>query len=412
MDAAAITSRVREKLTEWRRRAADKNQWAEVDTLAELGTVTARWLEGDIQYNWAYNGRPDEETDQLVAPLASANRAGFVTTGSQPGLEEDAWQQRAAVEGLADTATRDRLKVSAESRGLLFASRRSTFRMDYSTAVNVTKTTDPEGNVWEHTGFGSTISRHHLKDLLLGHCPGVHDEACDAWQVTIIDPEWNRNDRLVAALDEFSGRQAPESEEVAVLPQSERAKGVEARTHGWDGKPLSEADKRFFALRDSGYKGPIDQGGNKAPCLICDQSDCTGRRGFEGKCNGAKTKDGRATSTAAQNGGASRTTAGGTMSVDLDVPTATATDASTHETLAQALRETADNARRSAVDKDAQAESLRSQASALADKPDMADSAQALLNEAARLAEVAEARRGMASAYEDKAAQVDAQRAK
>jgi hypothetical protein len=26
---------------------------------------------------------------------------------------------------------------------------------------------------------------------------------------------------------------------------------------------LTEADKKFFALRDSGYKGPIDQNGNK-----------------------------------------------------------------------------------------------------------------------------------------------------
>ena len=37
-----------------------------------------------------------------------------------------------------------------------------------------------------------------------------------------------------------------------------------ARTTGWDGRPLSEKDKKFYALRDSGYKGPIDQDGNKA----------------------------------------------------------------------------------------------------------------------------------------------------
>jgi hypothetical protein len=30
---------------------------------------------------------------------------------------------------------------------------------------------------------------------------------------------------------------------------------------GWDGKPLSEKDRRFYALRESGYKGPIDQDG-------------------------------------------------------------------------------------------------------------------------------------------------------
>jgi hypothetical protein len=30
---------------------------------------------------------------------------------------------------------------------------------------------------------------------------------------------------------------------------------------GWDGSPLSKKDRRFFALRESGYKGPIDQDG-------------------------------------------------------------------------------------------------------------------------------------------------------
>jgi hypothetical protein len=30
---------------------------------------------------------------------------------------------------------------------------------------------------------------------------------------------------------------------------------------GWDGSTLNERDRRFFALRESGYKGPIDQDG-------------------------------------------------------------------------------------------------------------------------------------------------------
>jgi len=31
-----------------------------------------------------------------------------------------------------------------------------------------------------------------------------------------------------------------------------------------DGKPETQADKKFFDLRESGYTGPIDQDGNKA----------------------------------------------------------------------------------------------------------------------------------------------------
>jgi hypothetical protein len=30
---------------------------------------------------------------------------------------------------------------------------------------------------------------------------------------------------------------------------------------GWDGSTLSERDRRFYALRESGYQGPIDQDG-------------------------------------------------------------------------------------------------------------------------------------------------------
>lgn len=34
-----------------------------------------------------------------------------------------------------------------------------------------------------------------------------------------------------------------------------------ADAKGWDGKPLSDVDRRLYALRDSGWKGPIDQDG-------------------------------------------------------------------------------------------------------------------------------------------------------
>jgi hypothetical protein len=39
------------------------------------------------------------------------------------------------------------------------------------------------------------------------------------------------------------------------------AADLPADRKGWDGSPLNERDRRFFALRESGYKGPIDQDG-------------------------------------------------------------------------------------------------------------------------------------------------------
>jgi len=32
-----------------------------------------------------------------------------------------------------------------------------------------------------------------------------------------------------------------------------------------DGKPETAADKRFYAERESGYKGPLDQDGRRVP---------------------------------------------------------------------------------------------------------------------------------------------------
>lgn len=34
------------------------------------------------------------------------------------------------------------------------------------------------------------------------------------------------------------------------------------KTRRVDGKPETEADRKFFDLRESGYTGPIDQDGN------------------------------------------------------------------------------------------------------------------------------------------------------
>lgn len=49
---------------------------------------------------------------------------------------------------------------------------------------------------------------------------------------------------------------APDREQVDKL-----AAALPADRTGWDGSPLNEADRRLFALRESGYKGPIDQSG-------------------------------------------------------------------------------------------------------------------------------------------------------
>jgi hypothetical protein len=58
--------------------------------------------------------------------------------------------------------------------------------------------------------------------------------------------------------------------------------GKKPRT--WDGSPETAKDKRFFDLRESGYKGWIDQDGRKANCPSCGSSKCTA--GLTERCNG------------------------------------------------------------------------------------------------------------------------------
>ncbi|MCW2900901.1 MAG: hypothetical protein JWO67_3166 [Streptosporangiaceae bacterium] len=202
-----IATRIRESLTEWRLRRADEQLWWNASTLHDVGELTAQWLEGHIRHNPSYPGDgPDPETEALALPLAAANRAGYVTTGSQPGCTEDAWRQRAAVEGLVlYDADLHRLQAAADLHGLICQSRLAPRRMDYSTAITVTVIDRPDGTVQEYTGFGVGISRHHMRTLIFSsHHPDAVRQACAAWQVTIIDPDWDRNTNLIAALAQFS----------------------------------------------------------------------------------------------------------------------------------------------------------------------------------------------------------------
>ncbi len=52
----------------------------------------------------------------------------------------------------------------------------------------------------------------------------------------------------------------------------------------WDKQPETEKERKFFDLRESGYKGWIDQDGRAAVCPSCGKPTCTA--GLTEKCNG------------------------------------------------------------------------------------------------------------------------------
>lgn len=171
-----------------------RTEWGQAGTLPDLCELNARWLTGDLQELHPNNHcRPDPETTPIIAPLVDLNRGGFLTDGSQPGTPgppEPGVGQRAAVEGyIADPAVLAAVRQAADEHDLiLIEGDASRWRTDYS-------------QVGDHTdGWGAVRSR---RDLTLS-CEGLTGEATraiqDARQVTVIDPQVDRNDVLWPAL--------------------------------------------------------------------------------------------------------------------------------------------------------------------------------------------------------------------
>lgn len=183
--------------------AIDRAIWATARTLEDAGELTARWLERRIEEHCCYYGGPDPETIPLVPVLARLNRAGFVTTASQPGgdgtgYDGARWQQRAAVEGFAGSYLAQRLQHAVIDAGLDYVLHAPgdlpwwRYRTDREMVVTLR---DGE----EYTWFGQHLSRRDIRSWRVGW-GACHRDAvkalCSAWQVTLIDPEWGRESLL------------------------------------------------------------------------------------------------------------------------------------------------------------------------------------------------------------------------
>lgn len=181
---------------------ADRKLWQSARTLDDLCELTAMWLEGELQQTPGHLGPPMPETAEITAELIAANRAGFLTWGSQPGEDWDlGWCQRAAVTGFVPESRIIAVRRALNIRGLWFIEAKAPRRRTDSGSAMVV-TFGPDGPV---TGFGHRIASKDLR-WELGIChPDAVAQVCDAWQVTVIDPAPGRNDRLWPALAACAG---------------------------------------------------------------------------------------------------------------------------------------------------------------------------------------------------------------
>lgn len=178
------------------------NPWKKARTVPELGRLMARWLVGDIRTWPGYCATTTEpETRHLIPTLVAANRAGFVTTCSQPGMpltrgyDGRMWRQRAMVDGwIADGRLLDCISSHANRAGVTVIANQPGQRSHPGVTV-----TEAGG---EHQMQAGWIPGH--RELIATEWRGVGSDALrdlrSAVHLTLVDPVWGRDDKLWPAL--------------------------------------------------------------------------------------------------------------------------------------------------------------------------------------------------------------------
>lgn len=205
---ATLRDRTLDALTPWAGTIArdERKTWRAARTLQDLCNLTIRWLQGDLKTQPGYYGAVDiDDPDVMRDALVALNRAGFLTRGSQEGTDQQGlgasdiwhWVQVAAVEGLATPATVARLRAALHDTPYSIEShpRRRGWWAD-SPAVDVTWVRDhdnPDDPLRPYTCFGGFGRRSDIEFQLQGAGQEAVDEAADALQVVIWDPQPGRN---------------------------------------------------------------------------------------------------------------------------------------------------------------------------------------------------------------------------
>ncbi|MEV7217900.1 hypothetical protein AB0O31_33000 [Kitasatospora cineracea] len=220
----------------------DRRRWREATTAADLGELTAQWLQGRLHFHPTVGSAgPDEETTNtpdLLAALLLANRAGFVTHFSQPGFlgtgaDGARWAQLAAVSGfVTDPDVLNRLRTAATEWGLLIREYRLTYLGPLPEPIAVT-----ERNWQVHTQVGGALPGSEVRWMWRG--PGRRATGPRAvramelaWQITLTEPAPDPTGPLWQALTEALG-EATACERCTCTPYEPcREDGCWLTTHG------------------------------------------------------------------------------------------------------------------------------------------------------------------------------------
>lgn len=170
--------------------------WASAEGFEDLCELTAQFCEGFLSCAPGHGGPRDEETAEIAAELAHANRAGFLTTNSQPGVDADpeynGYEQRAWVEGFASQDVADQLeRLVGRTRLVIQVRRMRRWRgrqLFGKEGETISRDVDHD-----HTGIGWMPSIRNVRSGISfgGACSSdAVREVENSYTVLIYDPKW------------------------------------------------------------------------------------------------------------------------------------------------------------------------------------------------------------------------------
>src|SRR6478609_10822122 len=173
---------------------ADREVWRQASTIAAAGELTARWLEGESQYQpGVFSAGFDDETRAIAGELAGLNRNGLFTKESQPGVRAGDLAQRAYVTAFCSPETAMALLALSTRTSLVTVAHAPGESSSASIPVTV-----QDGDVVTVLGSSEEpVAEDELRDWAEESNETLALVLADAWYVEVFDPVWDRNDVLL-----------------------------------------------------------------------------------------------------------------------------------------------------------------------------------------------------------------------
>jgi hypothetical protein len=179
------------------RRLEDRGAWRQATTLAGAGELTARWLEGQSEFQPAtFTARYDAETAPIAVELAALNRNGLFTKESQPGLQSARVSQRQYVTAFCSP------EIAAELLALSTRTELVTVAHAPGESSNAAIPVTLDGGEVV-TVLGSSenpVTEDQIQDWAGETNDNLALLLADSWYVEILDPAWGRDDVLLPAV--------------------------------------------------------------------------------------------------------------------------------------------------------------------------------------------------------------------